>query len=384
MHSTLEGSVPPYIGVDLTDRYAPGCRRIDVCGLTPDSKGLLIPKFWKWHWDPAPGTLDIRSIENELRQCMYTMVDGPQGLARPQRRLRECERCCGAVGKTQYLRPRSLRMFGGFICSSLDLFDALHRAGLALSAADFKGVNEIYPGHSWAKFATRLPKKTKTEGRVARKAILETCGVVFQSGFLPNADENDAAIGALLAAAADRKVTGLGIRHVGDPLYLDKNVLREGPIVVPNLEHDLLRRIQDAVEKFKGPAPLRLTPIKRTPAIRQSAQLRTILPPTVLLQILIESANEGRPVLLTYGEAYRILCDPEMKVYGQGYGDKVIHIATRTAPQTLENLGEVRLDTFIVDKKTKKPSTGHWPEVNYDEEDWIRLFNDAEIDPEEL
>src|SRR6185437_10735816 len=53
MRSTLSSEVSPYLGADLTDRYAAGCRDIDVCGLTPASDNLLHASFWHWQWDCA-------------------------------------------------------------------------------------------------------------------------------------------------------------------------------------------------------------------------------------------------------------------------------------------------------------------------------------------
>ena len=133
MRSTLSSEVSPYLGADLTDRYAAGCRDIDVCGLTPASDNLLHASFWHWQWDRAPQVLDVDLIVHELRGARVAMLDGPQALAREGASLRECERQSAAVGKTPDHRPSYTRPFAGFICSSLDLFDAFRTHELPVS-----------------------------------------------------------------------------------------------------------------------------------------------------------------------------------------------------------------------------------------------------------
>src|SRR6476661_5361034 len=118
MKSTLSGSVTAYVGADLTDRYSVQSRDIDVCGLTPSRSGLRAA-FWRWSWDRAPQSLDVRAIAEELRAVRAAMLDGPQALAREGSTLRVCERQSAAVGKTPDRRPTFTKPFAGFICSSL-------------------------------------------------------------------------------------------------------------------------------------------------------------------------------------------------------------------------------------------------------------------------
>src|SRR5438309_1155440 len=105
MRSTFHGAVPPYIGVDLTDRYSRGCRPSDVCGLTRSENGSLTASFWFWEWDPAPRRLDVTAIIRELTTVRAAMLDGPQGLANSGNSLRVCERLTNCVGKTADVRP---------------------------------------------------------------------------------------------------------------------------------------------------------------------------------------------------------------------------------------------------------------------------------------
>src|SRR5947208_3575356 len=150
MWSTLSAPVPEYIGADLTDRYSAQCRGIDVCGLTPAGNTGLRAAFWHWLWDRAPRPLDVAAIANEIRAARVAMLDGPQALARKGDSLRLCERQSAAVGKTPDTRPSLSTPFGGFICSSIDLFTALKCSGIAISPPLFRGgVSEVYPGHIW-------------------------------------------------------------------------------------------------------------------------------------------------------------------------------------------------------------------------------------------
>jgi hypothetical protein len=236
MHSTLEGDVPPYVGVDLTDRYSKSCRNVDVCGLTPRSTEKLIATFWYWRWDVPPGILDVTMIVEELRKCRTAMLDGPQALA-ANTLLRACESAAGAAAKTPYARPALNQFCGGFVCSSLDLFAALAQAGMNISPLKFLGgVCEVYPGHIWRILSgCVIPKKSTREGRLVRKRILEAFGVSNLPA-LPKHDQNDACLAALLAAAADNAVPGVTVKGIGVDLFEDSDgTLREGLMVIPEL-----------------------------------------------------------------------------------------------------------------------------------------------------
>ncbi len=264
----------PYIGADLTDRYAAGCRDIDVCGLTPTGNDQLLASFWHWQWDPVPQELDVGAIVNELRGARVAMLDGPQALASKGATLRLCERQSAAVGKTPDNRPSLGKPFAGFICSSLDLFGAFETHELPISpAVTTGGVFEVYPGHIWTILsgASLLPRKATEAGRIARKRILEAVGV---SGLpqLPTHDQNDACVAALLAAACDDQVLGVDTVRVGAPLSVDPDgVMREGPMIIPQLLPLVVDRIARAVHNLgsgvsmsKRPAQSALVPQVRT------------------------------------------------------------------------------------------------------------------------
>jgi hypothetical protein len=233
MQSTLRGSVPEYIGADLTDRYSAARRDIDLCGLRARGDDL-IAEFWHWKWDPPPGRLVVDEIGAEIRAARAVMIDGSQALARIGSNLRECERRSSAAGKTGDRRP-SAGPYAGFICGSLGLFAALDEVGIVVSPPGLTGgVSEIYPGYLWKILSggRPLPKKGTAEGRRDRKRILESFGVRGLCA-LPTHDENDACLGALVAAAADGRVPGLEACSIGGPLFRDaEGALREGPMVI--------------------------------------------------------------------------------------------------------------------------------------------------------
>jgi hypothetical protein len=237
MHSTLKGRVPHYVGADLTDRYSKRCRDVDVCGLMPNSNGKLTVSFWSWSWDRSPEPLDVTAIIKELGRTRATMLDGPQALAAGGA-LRACEKEAAAAAKTPQVPPvPGVSFAAGFVCSSLDLFAALAKAGAQISPSGFiGGVSEVYPGHIWRILARGvLPKKSTRKGRLVRKRILEALGVSDLPA-LPTHDQNDACIAAVLAAAADNVVPGIAVRGIGMDLFEEPDgTLREGLMVIPEL-----------------------------------------------------------------------------------------------------------------------------------------------------
>ena len=226
---------PPYLGADLTDRYARGCRPIDVCGLRPGSDGSLAARFWQWTWPEPERPLQVGAVAAEIGAARSTMLDGPQGLAARGRRLRAAERACAAAGKTPDELAELRGPYAGFVRSSVELFAALHASGIAISPDDcLLGACEYYPGDAWKRLAGgTLPNKADKEGRRRRRELLTALGVTGLPD-RPSHDANDACLGALLAAAADSRVPGLGLALVGEPLVIDAaGTLREGPILVP-------------------------------------------------------------------------------------------------------------------------------------------------------
>jgi hypothetical protein len=143
--------------------------------------------------------------------------------------------------------------FAGFICSSLDIFEALRRADTKISPPKFLGgVSEVYPGHIWTNLGGghRLPRKSTREGCQARKIILETLGVANLPE-LPTHDQNDACVAAVLAAAADGAVPGITATGIGSPLLFSDTdrTLREGLMVIPEANANTRRLIFEALHE---------------------------------------------------------------------------------------------------------------------------------------
>jgi hypothetical protein len=245
VRTTRAGPIPEFIGADLTDGTVARPRPADVCGLRREGTGLTA-KFWEWTWVGE----GLNEIVAELRGCRCAMLDGPQGLAASGRSMRACERFAAAAGKTPDSREKIVRgrPFAGFVLTSLDLFAALDAHGLAISSPEFVGgVGEVYPAHLWRLLSTALGKKTTHVGVAQRSALLAACGVRLPA--IPvSHDQLDAAIAALVAAAACGAAPGLTARYLGDPLVRRPDgTLEEGPMVVLDVTSELQGQLRRAV-----------------------------------------------------------------------------------------------------------------------------------------
>lgn len=102
-----------------------------------------------------------------------------------------------------------------------------------------------------------------------------------------------------------------------------------------------------------------------------------------LLSWLVDAASPDRdgPLLLGYGTAWKLILfeEPCPKNKGPNAFNPVIEMAMGTPQQELKGFGPVRLDTFIVNERKKKPGEGHWKTAQYDEEDWHRTFGRATL-----
>ncbi|WP_231931113.1 DUF429 domain-containing protein [Botrimarina hoheduenensis] len=337
---------------------------------------MLEAAFWQWEWPEPQEALDLSQLMKEVRDAKSVMLDGPQGLASIGNHLRACERESGAVGKTPDTMPAKKRPFGGYIRSSIELFSAFHKAEIKVSPDNFiGGVCEVYPGNIWRRLANRvLPRKSTEEGRRARKIILESLGV-SKLPRLPTHDENDACVGAVLAAAADNKVHGVRVTGLGSGLVIEEGgTLREGQMVIPEICNGVRNKIEAALRDIPTPtAP-------KTSSSRQAASDQESLDrATTLRDCLIKRALEGNAQIFTYAGAYKHIFGALNARWSQAYANQVISVAESTAPAELPGLGAVRLDAFIVSKRSGLPSDGHWESANYDREDWERVLGTATI-----
>jgi hypothetical protein len=272
--------------------------------------------------------------------------------------------------------PASRRPFAGYIRSSIELFSAFHRAGFNVSPDRFiGGVCEVYPGNIWRRLAGRLlPKKSTDDGRRARKYVLEALGV-FDLPNLPTHDQNDACVAAVMAAAADGRVPGVSVRYLGWALEIEANgTLREGPMAIPEIAEDAGDKIEKALCHIP-PVPATETNLPLQPPLNQDAMNRA----TALLDRFIESALKGNSQICTYAYAYRDVFKTSPPTWSQAYGKKIVSVAARTVPRELPGLGLVRLDAFLVAKRTGLPSEGHWASADYDREDWERILGNENV-----
>lgn len=391
MISTKEaGATCTYLGVDITDRYRDSARPIDVCGLEI-SGDKFIPHFWIWCWGPR-GSTDVTELLPEISAARAVMLDGPQGLARIGHGIRSCEKALAAAGKTADGRPPTSQPYGGFIASSLDLFAAFHAAELFLASGVPTRLYEVYPAAIWTRLARRLPNKRRRDGRQARAAILETLGVLVPEALLSH-DELDACAAALLGAAAEGCIRDISVVAVGDPVFWDDatRCLREGQILVPNVDSELRAELQTFVRRWELAANARsptAAPPRATATARRLEDGRTVARPVLtgttaeergdqLLEILVTELLAGRPTLCTYKSAVAAVLGHVQ--YAQGYGAQLTKLATKSKEYEVEALGAIRLDTFIVSGRTKRPGDGHWECATYTQEEWSRAFGAAAL-----
>ena len=221
-----------FVGLDLTDPTAAKPRPCDVAIL--DSS--LRCTFDTWSYSESGASIVPVSV---LGRAFVLAIDGPQGLAGAKdAAARESERVLNTQAKTPYALPA--KFSPGYVQGSVQLFHRLVASGgrfrlLGMNGISNRDVNllEVYPGGGWkAVAATRLPAKTKKEGKQARRALLEELGIQFLFAEPLTADQLDAALAAWTAYCFDRGWTTIE----GSAPWLDepRKVLREGFIVQPS------------------------------------------------------------------------------------------------------------------------------------------------------
>jgi hypothetical protein len=390
MISTKEtGATCTYLGVDITDRYRDSARPMDVCGLEIIGD-KFIPHFWTWCWG-APGSTDVAELLTEISAARAVMLDGPQGLARVGQRIRSCEKALAAAGKTGDVRPPTSQPYGGFIASSLDLFAAFYAAELLLASGIPTRLYEVYPAAIWTRFAHRLPNKRRRDGREARSAILRALGVAISDALLSH-DELDACAAALLAAAADGRIHGVNVRGVGDPVFWDDETdcLREGQILVPAVDSEVRPKLQAVVRPWETTPLAKRRQVARPDVCSMRAALgdsQTVPRPALngatredraaqLFDLLVAELLAGRATLCTYKAAVAVILG--YGKYTPAYGSMLLKLATGTGAFEVDSLGEVRLDTFLVNQKYR-PGDGHWESAMYTSAEWDRAFSAASV-----
>jgi hypothetical protein len=228
-----------YLGLDLTDGYSRHPRPVDVAHPDADSREVRFTTL-AWGPGPDPWPLDSRALVRKLAggQRAVFVLDGPQALASPPRGAREAERGLRTPGRTPSELPvPGSKPFAGYLRSSVEGFARLvERSALDLADLDGTTANgatllEAYPGAAWPVLAgRRLAKKKTRQGREERRDLLLACGLGLPE-CLPNHDQLDAALCALLGWWLQAKTPRAQL--VGESVYRDGAVLREGRILMP-------------------------------------------------------------------------------------------------------------------------------------------------------
>jgi len=378
-----------YIGIDLTDRHARDPRPNDICAIV-EIDGGLSTYFDTWTW-PA-STRDVSTLLTVVRAARVVAIDGPQGLAEAGARMRACERELGTPGKTGDSRPDASQPYAGYLASSLDLYGSLHAAGVDIGAPSLLGVQEVFPGASWNRLFRALDPKGTRSGRVQRTCILAELGIRLSG--LPTHDQLDACVSALIGAAVDGHVPGLSILSVGRRVRWDPAVesLREGTILVPEVDETLARRLSDAIRRSVDPrdsVPSRTTAATPdSPDVRPNAHAEPFAPERLdvpadetdrgramaLFQELVAGVRGGKPRTVSYREAYDRVFIPPATALTPAHVQKLLRLAVSLEPVDVPSLGPVKLDTFIVSAISDLPGEGHWVSAPYTKDQWLAVF----------
>jgi len=92
---------------------------------------------------------------------------------------------------------------------------------------------------------------------------------------------------------------------------------------------------------------------------------------------VVESLRNGEPRVYTYAGAYARIIGDRPPHWAHVYSSKVIAFARATEPKGVSGLGYVRLDTFIVAKRSGQPNDGYWGSANHTRDEWLSLLGAA-------
>jgi hypothetical protein len=408
MRSTRKDEPARWLGVSISDRYAEAPAPVTICGL--DLAGDHVkPHFWSWEWDPPGEPLALDVVLEEIRDAQAVVVDGPQGLARSGRQGRRCEGLKEATERTPASLPAAEEGPGGYTRSAVELAKAMYDLGVRISPNGQRfGVNEIIPEVLWRELAPALADDEELDDD-ARVHILNSLSVdpdpIRNSKFDLRPSLN-ACLAALVAVAADGAARGLMVRPYGDNVSLGGDGwLREGPVLglilhkwrldavaaalTPELEGAALA---DALEETPpadgGRAPMApagprvpvpvVAPRERPRPDDAKAMTRA----EALLEDLSARLRGGRPTVVTYLGAFERLFPHKARRarrWDPAFIDDVLGAAMNTSTAAARGLGEVRLDSFIVDSQFLRPGNVHWGTAAYGRDDWMSVLGLAEV-----
>jgi hypothetical protein len=95
-----------------------------------------------------------------------------------------------------------------------------------------------------------------------------------------------------------------------------------------------------------------------------------------LFDYLVRELLDGRPTICTYKAAVALVLGHSK--YTPAYGSQLIKLAARTGVSEIDGLGEIQLDTFLVNK-THRPGAKHWASATYSTLEWERAFAGAVV-----
>jgi hypothetical protein len=95
-----------------------------------------------------------------------------------------------------------------------------------------------------------------------------------------------------------------------------------------------------------------------------------------LVDLLVAELIAGRPTLCTYKAAVSIILG--YSKHTPAYGAQLIKLATQGATFEVDGLGQIKLDTFLVNQNYR-PGGKHWENATYSEAEWDRAFVGAAI-----
>ena len=201
------------LGVDTTDPFAKHPRPATVAEIDPE---LRLMALYETPMEALVG----------LPLGVFMAIDGPQGLASPGKKCRECERLLRTPGRTPDTFPEpGSKPFAGYLRGNIVLFHSMLRLGWRLQ----ENLIEVFPGAAWPLFSpSRLMAKQVEEGRQQRHDILIRCGIQG----LPQSLNHDQLDALMAAFTAFQFATGKAL-VVGFPWYSDGEFIREGFIVQP-------------------------------------------------------------------------------------------------------------------------------------------------------
>ena len=432
MRSTREEEPARWLGVSVSDRYAEEPAPLVVCGLELAGDHVK-PHFWRWEWDPPGAALDLDVALDEVRDARAVVMDGPQGLARSGRQGRRCEDLKQADQRTPATLPEPVEGQEGRARSSVELCRALYGQGVRVSPSGQRGgVNEIIPDVLWRELTAAAPDDAEIGADVMLE-VLASQGVDVAplremahdepretgaaSDFAEaSSDESsaparlkrslNACLAALVAVAADGAARGLMVRPYGDNVSLGGDGwLREGPVLGLILhkwrldalaaalapEPDEAAPDEGADEEAPpdgGPAPMAPAgPRVPAPVVAPRERPRPDDPKAMaraeaLLSDLAARLRGGQPTVVTYLSAFEQLFPDKarrQRRWDPAFIDDVLGAAMNTEAATVRGLGDVRLDSFIVDSQFFRPGNVHWSTAGYTRDAWMSVLGLAEV-----